>query len=257
MEEVELKKKLLKLLEEDKEFRYAVSGLVGMKTVLDEIKGIMERLEVHDRKFEEILSRLEEHDRKFEEVMARLEEHDRKFEEILSRLEEHDRKFEEVMARLEEHDRKFEEILRRMEEMSARLEVTIGSMGRRWGHDLEKTVLNIFRETLEREGIKPGEVESFKFKDIDGSYTGRRGTVIQIDVLIRDSELYLMEVKSHAEIDHLERLADKVPIVEKILRRKASRVYLIAVNVDEEVLERARELGIRVIYGSIIPKPTP
>ena len=213
MEEIELKKKMLKLLEEDEEFRYAVSGLIGMKAILDEIK------------------------------------------EVMRRLEEHDRKFEQIIARLEEHDRKFEEVMRRLEQMSARLEVTIGSMGRRWGRDLEKTVLNIFRETLEKEGIKPGKVESFRFKDLDGSYTGRKGTVVQIDILVKDSELYLMEVKSHAEVDHLERLVDKVPVVERILRRKASRVYLIAVNVDEEVLERAKELGVRVIYGNVIPAP--
>ncbi len=140
--------------------------------------------------------------------------------------------------------------------MRARLEVTIGSMGRRWGYDLERTVLSIFKETLEREGIKPGEVKKFKFKDADGQYTGRRGTVVDVDVLIEDSGLYIMEVKSHAELDHLERLADKVPVVERILNRKASKVYLIAVNVDEEVLERAQELGIGVIYGNAIPKPT-
>ncbi len=199
MEEVEFKKRMLKLLKEDDEFRYAVAGLIGMRAILDGMKGIIEHLEAHDRRFEEIRQGLED--------------------------------------------------------MRTRLGVTIGSMGRRWGRDLERTVLNIFRETLEREGIKPGDAEGFRFKDVDGRYTGRRGTVVEVDALIRDSELYIIEVKSHAELDHLERLADKVPVVERILNREASRVYLIAVNVDEEVLERARELGIRVIYGSVIPKP--
>jgi len=34
--------------------------------------------------------------------------------------------------------------------LSARVEVTIGSMGRRWGEDLERMVLESFREALER-----------------------------------------------------------------------------------------------------------
>ncbi|MEM0017694.1 MAG: hypothetical protein QXH90_07740 [Candidatus Korarchaeum sp.] len=82
----EEKRKFLKALEEDAEFRYAIAGLVGYK---------------------EILARLAEHDRKFEEIMARLEEHDRKFEEIIGeirgikeRMLEHDRKFEEIMEEI-------------------------------------------------------------------------------------------------------------------------------------------------------------
>jgi DNA repair ATPase RecN len=144
MSSAELKRRILRLLREDEEFRYAVLGMVGYGELLkraeehdrkfNEILARLEehdrkfaeiiakleehskRFEEHDRKFNEILARLEEHDRKFEEIVARLEEHDRKFAEIMSRLEEHDRKFEEIMARLEEHDRKFEEIMVRLEE---------------------------------------------------------------------------------------------------------------------------------------------
>ncbi|MEZ0345363.1 MAG: DUF3782 domain-containing protein, partial [Infirmifilum sp.] len=167
-------------------------------------------------------------------------------------LEEHDRKFEEIVKRLEEHDRKFEEILHRLDLLSARVEATIGSMGKRWGEDLERTVLYIFQEVLEKEGVKPGKVRKFRFKDEDGRYTGRPGTLIDIDVLIEDEELYLLEVKSHAELDHVERLIDKVPVVERILNRKASKIYLVAVNVDEDAFERAQEMGFKVIYGHVI-----
>ncbi len=226
MEEIEFKKKVLNLLKEDEEFRYAVAGLIGLRTILDELRDLKDRLEAHDRRFEEIMERLSEHDRKFNEIMERLEAHDRRFEEISQKLEA----------------------------VWARVEVTIGSMGRRWGQDLERTVLLIFKEVLEKEGIKPGEVRKFRFRDVKGEYTGRPGTLIDVDVLIEDSELYILEVKSHAELDHIERLADKVPVVERILNRKASKVYLIAVNMDEEVLDRAKELGIRVIYGNIIPE---
>ena len=43
-----LKRELLRLLEEDREFRLAVAGLIGYRDVLD-------RLEEHDRKFNELL----------------------------------------------------------------------------------------------------------------------------------------------------------------------------------------------------------
>ncbi len=54
MEEFEFKKKVLNLLKEDEEFRYAVAGLIGMKTILDELKDLKDRMEAHDRKFEKI-----------------------------------------------------------------------------------------------------------------------------------------------------------------------------------------------------------
>ena len=130
MSSAELKRRILRLLREDEEFRYAVLGMVGYGELLKraeehdrKFNEILARLEEHDRKFAEIIAKLEEHskrfeehDRKFNEILARLEEHDRKFEEIVARLEEHDRKFAEIMARLEEHDRKFEEIMARLEE---------------------------------------------------------------------------------------------------------------------------------------------
>ena len=49
-----LKKRILKLLEEDEEFRLAVAAKVGLLKIL-------EKLEQHDRKFNEILERLDRH----------------------------------------------------------------------------------------------------------------------------------------------------------------------------------------------------
>jgi hypothetical protein len=131
-------------------------------------------------------------------------------------------------------------------------EVTIGSMGRRWGEDLERMVLEIFREALEKRGIEPGKVEKLRFTDRDGSITGVRGRIVDIDVSVRDGKLYLVEVKSRAELDHVEALYEKVRAVEKYLAKSVSGVFLVAVNVDKEAYDRARELGIEVICGSII-----
>jgi hypothetical protein len=38
-------------------------------------------------------------------------------------------------------------------------------------------------------------------------------------------------------------------VAERILGRKADRLILVAVNIDREALERARELGVDVVYG--------
>jgi chromosome segregation ATPase len=142
MSSAELKRRILRLLREDEEFRYAVLGMVGYGELLKraeehdrKFNEILARFEEHDKKFAEIIAKLEEHskrfeehDRKFNEILARLEEHDRKFEEIVARLEEHDRKFAEIMARLEEHDRKFEEIMVRLEEHDRKFEMIMARL---------------------------------------------------------------------------------------------------------------------------------
>jgi len=165
----------------------------------------------------------------------------------------------DVLRRLERHDRKFNKIVNEIKKLredfnklSMRVEVTIGSMGRRWGEDLERMVLEIFREALEKRGIEPGKVEKLRFTDRDGSITGVRGRIVDVDVSVRDGKLYLVEVKSRAELDHVEALYEKVRAVEKYLAKSVSGVFLVAVNVDKEAYDRARELGIEVICGSII-----
>ncbi len=212
-----VKEELLELLEKDKEFRYAVAGLLGYKEILERITSLEERI-------------------------VSLEEGQQRLEERIVSLEER-------MVSLEERMNSLEGEFRRL---AARVEVTIGSVGRRWGSDLERMVLEIFKEVLEREGVEPGKVRKFRLKDEDGSITGVKGRIVDVDVLIKDSKLYVIEVKSRAELDHVEYLSEKVRFVEKVLGRKADRVILMAVNVDEEAYERAKELGIGVICGHVI-----
>ncbi len=136
--------------------------------------------------------------------------------------------------------------------LGMKVEVTIGSMGRRWGRDLEMMVLEIFKEALERRGIEPGKVEKLRFKDRDGSMTGVKGKVVDVDISVRDEKLYLIEVKSTADLDHVDALYEKMRAVEKYLNREVDKVFLVAVNVDKEAYDRAGELGIEVICGNVI-----
>jgi hypothetical protein len=183
----------------------------------------------------------------FQEILKRLDEHDKRLSEITEILRRH----EEILKRHEEilsdHGKTLSELVKAVGE----LKVAMGSLGRRWGVDLEKTVLKIYKDALESRGIEPGKVEKFIYTDVDGKYY-RQGARLEIDVYIHDDKVYLIEVKSHAELDDVEWLFDKAAIVGKILGRKIERVILVAVNVDKEAFERANQLGIDVIYGSII-----
>jgi len=247
-----LTEEFLTRLEKDKEFRMAVAGLIGYREIL-------ERISEHDRKFDELLIELRRHGEILQEHTRKLSEHDKKFDELLIELRRHGEILQEHTRKLSEHDRKFDTIFQRISFLeknfgllSKRIEVTIGSMGRRWGLDLEKTVLEIYREVLEEKGIEPGKVSKFRLKDADGTYTGVKGKVVDIDVLIKDDKLYLIEVKSYADLDHVQWLYEKIKPVEKALNRKVEKAFIVAVNIDEEAYQKAKELGIEVVAGNII-----
>jgi len=176
----------------------------------------------------------------FEKMFKTLEEH-------TNILQQHSKLLEEHSKLLERHEKRLEELARAVGE----LKVAVGSLGRRWGRDLERTVLELYRHALEERGVEPGRVEKFVYTDVDGRFY-RRGARIEVDVYIHDGAMYLVEVKSHAELDDVEWFYEKAGIVEKILGRKAAKLIIVAVNIDKEALQRAQELGIDVIYGAVI-----
>jgi len=154
---------------------------------------------------------------------------------------------EEQSKLLEGHERRLEELTRAVGE----LKVAVGSLGRRWGRDLERAVLELYRHALEERGIEPGRVEKFVYTDVDGRFY-RSGARIEVDVYIHDGKMYLVEVKSHAELEDVEWFYEKAGIVERILGRKAERLIMVAVDIDKEALERAQQLGIDAIYGAVV-----
>jgi len=177
------------------------------------------------------------------------------FKETIERIEAIEERIETIEKRLEEHAIILQEHTKRLEGLSrivSRLEVALGSIGRRWSRDLEKVVLELYKRALEERGVVPEKVERFIHIDRDGKYYVK-DSKIEFDVYIHDDKVYLIEVKSHAEIEHVEWFYKRREIYEKITGRKPSKLILVAVHIDEDAYARAKELGIDVIYGAIIP----
>jgi len=186
-----LREEILKLLEEDREFRYAVAGLLGYREVL-------ERLDRH----EEELRRLRE------DFLAFVKEQERRWVENERRWEEAFKRFETIEKILAEHTK----ILKEHTDKITKIETTLGRLGGRWGRSMERMVLEIFREVLEKRGIEPGRVERFEYIDYDGKFY-KKGARIEVDVYVHDEKLYLIEVKSLAEYDDVEWFHEKAQIV--------------------------------------------
>jgi hypothetical protein len=190
--------------------------------------------------FKETLERIESIERRIEKFEERLEEHSKI-------LQEHSKRLEELTNTIREHGRRLEELTRVVGE----LKITIGSIGRRWGRDLEKTIIELYRHILEERGIIPEKIEKFTYEDIDGKYYVK-GSKIEFDIYVHDEKVYLIEVKSHVDVEDVEWLYKRGEIYEKITGRKPDKLILIAVNIDVDAYERARELGVEVVYGSLI-----
>ncbi|MEM2312684.1 MAG: DUF3782 domain-containing protein [Candidatus Nezhaarchaeales archaeon] len=236
----EEKLKLLKTLEEDLEFRYAIAGLIGISEVLRRLDG----LEESQNRLWESQKKLWENQNKLWESQKKLWENQNKLWENQNKLWENQNKLLEEIKNLREgQDRLWREVLS--------LKVAVGSLGRRWGLDLEKTVLEIYRYALEERGIEPGRVEKFTYVDVDGRYY-RKGARLELDVYVHDEKIYFIEVKSHGEVEDVEWFKEKSGIVKKIIGKEPEKLIFIAVNMDKEAMERAKQLEIDPIYGAII-----
>ena len=188
---------------------------------------------------EGILGELREHRKILEEHSRILEEHSKILEEHSKILKEHTKILEEHSAMLKEHSR-----------MLGELKVMVGSMGRRWGRDFEETVLAIYRDELARRGLDIRFVRRFSYVDVDGRF-GLKGNVYEFDVIIEGDGVTVIEVKSRATRDDVVWFYEKVRRVESLLGN-VKRLLVVAVNIDKEALERARELGVDVVYGTVI-----
>jgi len=236
LEHAKLKKAFLKLLEEDKEFRYTVAGYIGLGEIL-------EKLEEHDRKFNEIMERLdrhtailEEHTKLLEEHSRRLEEHDRKFNEILAELKAHRQILEEHSRRLEEHDRKFNEImeiLRMHDNRLSRIEMELGALSESF---YCKAFWDDFKETLKGNG------EKVRLRKRNATLYGE-----EVDLLIvTDKAVYVVEVKVKPKHSHVGALESKTELARKVYPNLKVEGILAGTQIGKEIEEYAKNKGIRV-----------
>jgi len=248
----------------------------GFKEMLDRIDRVEKRLEAvestllkHSKSIEEMNKTLMEHSKRIEELTKVVQEHTKTLQEHSRILQEHSKRLEELSKRVEEltkavqeqgkvlaeHSKRLEEHSKRLEELAREVGkqgVVLGSVGRRWGRDLEKTVLELYRSVLEERGVILEKIERFAYVDSDGRYYVK-GSKIEFDIYMHNERIYLVEIKSHADVEDVEWLYKRAEIYEKLTGRKPDKLILVAIHIDDDAYARAKELGIDVIYGAIIP----
>lgn len=224
-----LKEEILDLLQKDREFRYAVAGLIGLEEIL-------RRLDRH----EEELVKLRQETIKILEEQAKLREEQ-------TRLGEEQVKLREEQVRLrEEQIRLREEQIRLREDMNRGfmlIERHITALGARWG---------VMSEEAFREGIKGLIEKEFGFKveklilyDKDGSVYGHPSQV-DIDIAVHDEKIILIEVKSYARPSDVSIFMKKAQLYKELERKEPSKLIIVTPYAEDKALEVARNLGIEI-----------
>jgi hypothetical protein len=228
-----IKEEFLSLLERDKEFRYAVAGLLGLGEILRRLDEYGEKMV----RIEEELARLREEQIKLREEQIKLRE------DMLNCFKRHD---EEIAKLRDEQAKLREEQIRLREDMNRGfmlMERHISALGARWGLLSEEAFREGIRGVVERElGLR---VERWVRFDGEGFVYGYPSNV-EVDVAIYNGRLILVEVKSHvraSDIYIFKRLAE---FYEKVEGRKPNRLVIVTPYADEKALEASLRLGVEV-----------
>ena len=235
----EEKKRLLKAIQEDEEFRYAVAGLLGLDAVLNDLRKLREEFNKYIEKLDNYINNtttaFSENDRKWEENFRRWAENDK-------RWEENDRKWEMVFAQLKTLDSRVTALEQSMDSMNRR----ISAIGARWGILSESAFRRGMRAIL-RDVLGIRRVSKLKLEDKEGIVYGHP-SIIDVDIAVRNGEHLLIEIKANAnrsDVAEIKRVGD---LYEKLKGTKP-RLIIIAAYTGPGTKELAEKLGVELHEG--------
>jgi hypothetical protein len=243
----EEKRRFLRALSEDEEFRYAVAGLLGLGAVLDELRKLREdfnkHIELEEKRWRRNERRWRENEKRWEANERRWEENEKRWQEAFKRFEA----IEAELARLredfnkmrEDFNRLYVQVNRRLDSFERRLI----ALGARWGVESEEAFREAMRGILE-EILGTAEVGKWVYFDEGGEVFGRPARV-EVDLLVRDDAHILVELKASASEGDVAKLWRVGNLYAKVTGVKP-RLVLVSPFVEERALELAKELGVEV-----------
>jgi len=228
--QAELKSRILKLLREDQEFRYAVAGLLGL---------------------EELLARLDKHEKVLEELLGEiksLREEQGKLREDFNRMREDFLKMLERIVKLEEEENSLQREVKRLEASLERLRGDMlygfSQLSKFAGLTFETFVRDLLTRSLRESGVLPPD------KELRSEVVGGE----EVDIFC-DAPLIVGEVTAHAESEEeLYKLLRKAEAAEEALGRPSFKRILVVLTAPRRVAEKLRELSLEHDVELIIGK---
>jgi len=254
----EEKLRILRALEEDVEFRYAVAGAIGVLEILRKLDSVLKAIEEHSKRIEELTKIAEGHSKSIEEHSRRLEEHSRRIGELTKIIEQHSKRLEELTKVVEQHSRRLEELTKLVEQHSRRLEelTKIVEGHSRRIEELGKVVEQHSRK-LEELGKRIEELTKIieqHSKRLEELTLALRDHGVRIDELSRRVSNLEVAVGALAESTYARYF------YEDLLRELASRGEVVVrrvrnARVDEEDVDLLVETQLRVYVVEVKLKP--
>lgn len=118
----------------------------------------------------------------------------------------------------------------------------IGGLGARWGMMAESTFRNAIGGILSEAGFK---TERFIARDEEGIVFGYPEE-IELDVVIQNSKLFVIEIKSSISKGDVSTFDKKVKFYEKQSKQNVHKKVIISPYLEPDAIEFAKRLGIEV-----------
>ena len=131
---------------------------------------------------------------------------------------------------------------KRLERVSEHTILRLDALGDRWGRRNEATVRSTLRGMFASLGYT---VERYEAYDTEGKVHFHPASV-EIDIIIRDGELWLVEIKGRVAGDDLHLFLRKSRFYAQKTDRQPTRLIVVAPVVEEKARVLAREMGIEV-----------
>jgi hypothetical protein len=219
----ELKSRMLRLLREDEEFRYAVAGLLGLEEIL-------KRLDRHEAE----LVRLREDMNKLRKDMV---EGFRRYDGELIRLRE------DMVEGFRRHDIELAKLREDMIRGFELVERHITALGARWGIMAESAFRESLKGLLEKElGYR---AEKWTVFDEAGKVYGYP-SVVDVDVTVSDGKLILIEVSSHIKASDITTFRRKAELYTEKTGKRPDKLVVVTPYIDDTAQKAAKELEIEV-----------
>ena len=273
-----LKKELLRLLEKDIEFRYAVAGYLGLLEILKRL----DKLEEGQKKLWESQNRLwENQNRLWEEIKALREDQNklwenqnRLWEEVRALREGQEKIWEEVKALREGQNKLWESQNRLWEEVKAlregqnklwenqnrlwesqnrlwkevkslregqnKLWTVFRELGRAVGMTLDHYTAAFLRAYLEEKGYPPERISISVDARLMINNRFIEVDIFSLDPLIIGEVTTYIRSRREAE-NEIEKLLEKRRLIESAYKRKAEITVLAVANIEEEAIPALRE----------------
>ncbi|BAZ89337.1 hypothetical protein NIES932_08130 [Raphidiopsis curvata NIES-932] len=205
----------------------------------------------------------DENKQEFDRVITQMEldrqEQARKWDENKREREldrqEQARKWDEQTGKWNENRQEFDQVIAAIDRMSRKHDVAISGLGARWGLCSESSFRNGLKAILEDSfGV---EVLNIVEYDDQGIVFGRPDQV-ELDLIIRNGQLIICEIKSSVSKADLYTFYRKVDFYQQQHQRQATRKIVISPMVHPTANSIASKLGIEIYsYGEDVPTELP